>query len=365
MKIRFVAVLIFISLFFVFSCEDEEIKGDLSHISYDPTPYLLDIPSHFPQMAIPADNPMTEEGVELGRHLFFDPILSVDSTVSCSSCHDPALSFTDGRSASIGVGGARGKRNAMSLINIGFTQNDFFWDGRAKSLEKQALDPVTDPLEMNNTWENVISKLVKHPKYPQMFREAFGISDTKEITKELATKAIAQFERILISKDSKFDLVKQGKAQFDDFEQFGEKMFFDVDPDVPDAECSHCHNTPFATSDDYFNNGLFPATSLQDFPDLGRGKVTGNLLDNGKFKATTLRNIFYTAPYMHNGSMSTFDEVIQHYATGGQTSNFKDNLINDIKKRNFSDFEILCLTAYIKTFEDTVFINNPKFQSPF
>lgn len=357
-----VGVLFLIS---VLSCQRDDVKGDLADIPYNPVSYSLEVPSHFPRMVIPPDNPMTEQGVELGRHLFFDPILSVDSTISCSSCHDPALSFTDGRSASIGVGGRRGKRNSMSLVNIGFIKNGFFWDGRANSLEAQALEPIEDPMEMSDTWPNVISKLKVHPTYPKMFREAFGISDKDEITKELAAKAIAQFERTLISKDAKYDLVQQGKAQFSDIELFGQKMFFDVDPDIPDAECSHCHNEPLSTSDDYFNNGMQFASDLNAFGDRGRGMVTGAVFDNGKFKATTLRNIFYTAPYMHDGSLATFNQVMAHYVSGGQDSPNRDPLMNDIKKRNFTTFQIQALTAFIKTFEDESFNTNPKFQSPF
>lgn len=352
----------------ILACEPDdpiEPQGDLQHIAYNPVEYVLDIPSHFPAMPIPGDNPMTEKGVELGRHLFFDPILSVDSTISCSSCHDPALSFTDGRSKSLGVEGRRGKRNAMSLINIGFIKNGFFWDGRANSLEAQALAPVEDPLEMANTWTNVVQKLKQHPTYPVMFREAFGISDREEITRDLAVKAIAQFERILISKDSKYDKIQQGLESYDDFELIGQKMFFDVDPDIPDAECSHCHNEPLATSDDYFNNGMQAADNLNSFPDAGRGAVSMVSLDNGKFKATTLRNVFFTAPYMHDGSLSTFDEVLAHYSSGGLTSPNRDPLMNDVSKRNFTAFQLQCLTAFIKTFEDTSFLTNPKYQSPF
>lgn len=351
--------------FLLISCRPEEPTGDLVSLPYDPTAYVLEIPDHFPDMPIPFDNPMTEEGVELGRHLFYDPILSVDSTISCSSCHDPSLAFTDGRSMSIGFNGQRGKRNSMSLVNIGFIKNGFFWDGRANSLEAQALAPVEDPLEMANTWANALKKLKAHPDYPRMFREAFGIQDREEITKELAAKAIAQFERILISKDSKYDRVKQGLDSYDDFELFGEKMFFDVDPDIPDAECSHCHNVPLATSDDYFNNGMQFTEDLNAFADPGRGKVTSALLDNGKFKAPTLRNIFFTAPYMHDGSLSTFDEVLAHYASGGFTSPNRDPLMNDLSKRNFTEFQLQCLIAFLKTFEDTSFLSNPKYQSPF
>lgn len=350
---------------FILSCEDEKTSGDLSHISYNPQEYVLNYPDHFPRMNIPADNPMTKKGVELGRFLFFDPILSIDSTISCSSCHDPSLSFTDGRSSSIGVNGRRGGRNSMSLINIGFIKNGFFWDGRVNSLEEQALKPVEDTLEMNNTWPNVVRKLKIHSKYPQLFREAFGIENKEDITKELVVKAIAQFERILISKDSKYDRIEQGLEKYNDLELFGQKMFFDVDPDIPDAECSHCHNVPLSSSDDYFNNGVQTALNLTDFADKGRGVVTASEFDNGKFKATTLRNIFFTAPYMHNGSMSTFDEVMEHYSSGGLDSKNKDPLINDIAKKNLGEFELSALKAFIKTFEDPSFNTKPEYQNPF
>ncbi|MFZ1703209.1 MAG: cytochrome c peroxidase [Saprospiraceae bacterium] len=364
MKQQVYFFLFFGAFLLMYSCE-RDIKGDLSHISFDPKAYVLELPGHFPPMPIPADNPMTEKGVELGRFLFYDPILSIDSTISCASCHDPSLAFTDGRSASLGVDGKRGKRNSMSLINIGFTKNGFFWDGRAVSLEDQALKPVEDPLEMNNTWSNVVHDLKIHPRYPQMFREAFGINSKEEITKELAVKAIAQFERILISQDSKYDLVQKGLAQFNDFELFGQKMFFDDDPDIKDAECSHCHNAPMATSDDYFNNGMQYADNLNSFADLGRGVVTMAPFDNGKMKAPTLRNIFFTGPYMHDGSLATFDEVLGHYSSGGESSPNRDPLMNDMAKRNFTAFELMCLKAFIKTFEDTEFNTNPKYQSPY
>jgi cytochrome c peroxidase len=337
-------------------------KGDLSAISYSPEPYTLKLPAHFPQMYIPQDNPLTKQGVLLGRHLFYDPILSADSSMSCASCHLPELAFTDGKAVSTGIDGIAGHRSSMSLINIGFVQSGLFWDGRVKTLEEQALLPIEDPIELHNTWPEVIYKLKAHPKYPRLFREAFGISNTSEITKELAAKAIAQFERIIISKDAKFDRIQEGKDFYSDLELMGYGLFFDDDTDLPDTECGHCHNIPLATSDDFFNNGLEETNSLDGFPDPGRGSVTGSRADNGKFRAPTLRNISSSAPYMHDGRFGTLDEVIAHYKTGGKSSPNADNLLHPLQ---INATHIRALKAFIETFNDTLFYKNPDIQNPF
>ncbi|RMH14337.1 MAG: cytochrome C peroxidase, partial [Gammaproteobacteria bacterium] len=204
-------LLFFVAMALVPACKDDDgpqppADGvDLTDIPYSPTSYQLELPPGFPSMNIPADNPLTEQGIDLGRHLFFDPILSVDSTISCASCHDPKFSFTDGEAFSTGVGGQVGTRSAMAIINAAFFENGLFWDGRAASLEDQALQPVENPIEMAESWDNVEEKLRRHPMYQKKFREAFGIKNSKEITRDLAAKAIAQFERILISANSKFD----------------------------------------------------------------------------------------------------------------------------------------------------------------
>jgi len=345
------------------SCTPEDKKeGDLSGIVYSPTPHVLDLPAHFPAMNIPADNPLTEEGISLGRHLFYDPILSADSTMSCASCHLPEFAFTDARAVSTGIDGVAGKRSSMSLINIGFANRGLFWDGRIQTLEEQALLPIEDPIELHNTWPELVYKLKAHPKYPRMFREAFGISTSNQITKELASKAIAQFERTIISKDSKFDRIMEGKEIYSDLELIGYGLYFDDDPDLPDTECGHCHNIPLGTSDDYFNNGITESATLDGFPDAGRGKFTGSRADNGKFRAPTLRNIAHSAPYMHDGRFATLDEVIQHYKSGGQSSPNKDPLLHPLQ---LNSFHIKALKAFIATLEDTAFYNNPKLQNPF
>lgn len=346
------------------SCNDpdEQKEGDLSFISYAPENYTVDLPAHFPALDIPSDNPLTKQGIELGRYLFYDPILSADSTMSCASCHLPEMSFTDGLAVSTGIDGVSGSRSSMSLINIGFVNSGLFWDGRSKTLEEQALLPVEDPIELHNTWPQAIADLQKHPTYPRMFREAFGISNKSEITKELAAKAIAQFERIIISKDSKYDRVLEGKEVFTDLEFIGYGMYFDDDIDLPRAECTHCHNAPLTSSNAYFNNGITESATLDNFPDNGRGIVTGSRSDNGKFKAPSLRNIKYSAPYMHDGRFNTLDEVLAHYNSGGKNSPNKDAFVH---KLNLTPFHLAGLKAFIETFNDTTFYNNPQLKSPF
>lgn len=362
---------LFASLVF-FACADDDepiiSDGNLEHIAYSPQPYDLVIPPGFPPMQIPADNPLTEDGVELGRHLFYDPILSKDSSMSCASCHFPAGSFTDNLALSPGVEGLPGKRSAMSLINVAFYTNGLFWDGRSPSLEHQALLPIEDPLELNVAWEDVEARLRNHPAYPAMFRKAFGIADKKEIDRLLAAKALAQFQRIMVSSgESKFDrkfLAKEIGIDFSEEEFRGFDMFFDMpDSPLPDAQCFHCHDTPLFTTNEYFNNGLQQAATLDDFPDPGRGAITGRRIDNGRMRAPTLRNIMLTAPYMHDGRFKTIEEVLDFYNEGVHyADNLDENLIIPMGLTPQMKADII---AFLHTLTDTAFVNNPKLQNPF
>ena len=337
---------------------------DLSMIPFEPTTYNLDIPDHFPDMVIPADNPLTVEGVELGRHLFYDPILSRDSSISCSTCHLIQGNFTDNLSRSIGIDGEMTRRGSMTLLNVGFVHSGLFWDGKVMSLEEQAELPIEDPIELHDTWPNVENKLRQHNRYPKMFRQAFGIEGISEISKELATKAIAQFERSLISSgNSKYDRVIAGQDIFTDLELRGHNIFFDIEPDVSKhLECGHCHNAPLFTTNEFINNGLQQVSDLNSFEDRGRGAITGNAFDNGTFRVPTLRNIFISAPYMHNGKLSTIDDVINHYSTGG---NIADNIGAVLRPLTISPQDREALLAFLKTLDDPDFINNPNHRSPF
>lgn len=357
-------------MFLLYSCGDdmpippEQNTEDLTAFTYDPQAFVLQIPEGFPQMIIPEDNLLTEAGVSLGRHLFYDPILSIDSTLSCSSCHLPSGNFTDNLDFSIGVTEETTARSSMSLLNIGFHNTGLFWDGRVNTLEEQALLPVEDPIELHESWPNVEAKLKRSKRYPKMFREAFGIENTSEITKALTVKAIAQFERTLISSgNSKYDRVVRGETAFTDQELDGFEIFFDINEDqTRHAECGHCHNAPLFTTNEYLNNGIDQVRSLDDFIDKGRGTFTGNAFDNGAFKVPTLRNIEFSGPFMHDGRFGTLDEVIDHYKTGGFQA---DNLGAVLRPLSLIQGDREALLAFIRTLRDTSFVNNPAFSSPF
>ena len=355
---------IIIHAFTFFSCKEEEsiIKNDLEYLPYLPEPYVLNIPDYLPKMPIPVDNALTVDGINLGRHLFFDNILSGNGTMSCSSCHDPKKAYTDGLAVSTGIDGIAGRRSSMSLVNVGFTKNGLFWDGRSATLEDQALKPVTDPIELHTTWEDVETRLKAHDTYPMLFRKAFGIKDRSEITRSLVAKALAQYQRVIISVDSKYDKVKQGKAKFTDLELAGFSLFTDKEDDgLPDAECHHCHTLDLATADAFFNNGMQESATLTNFKDLGKGGITMQDADNGKMRAPTLRNIFLSAPYMHDGSLKTMDDVINHYNGNGKLSPNKDPLIRNIA---LTDFHKKALVAFMKMLTDTSYLDNPLLQKP-
>lgn len=327
---------------------------------YIPISYNLKIPTLFSNKLIapliPADNVLTVEGVALGKKLFFDKILSKDNTQSCATCHNPQKAFTDNLQFSKGINGNLGNRNAMPLFNLAwnFTER-FSWDGKEFGLENQALEPVTNPIEMGENWENVEKKLQNHSEYPLLFEQAFG---TESINSTLVTKAIAQFERTLISANSKFDKYLRGEATLTLAEQNGFTIFMTEEK----GDCFHCHgseNNPLWTDNQFHNNGLD-----RNFTDLGLGAVTGDPRDNGKFKTPSIRNLAFTAPYMHDGRFATLDEVIEFYSTGLQISATIDPLMKQINKGgvNLSAQEKADLKAFLLSLSDYDFINNPAFQ---
>jgi len=354
-------------------------NNDLLGIPYDPQPYTIKKPANFLQISVPASNPMTYDGVQLGRRLFYDAILSKDSSQSCSSCHLPAGSFTDNLAFSKGVDGIQGNRSAMSLLNIAYTEK-LFWDGRALSLEEQALQPVENPIEMHAEWPQVVERLKTHPAYPALFRKAFGISSTDEISKELAAKALAQFERILISSgNSRYDQLLRSEIDFTDEELDGKIMFFDdantYGVNLPDAQCFHCHGGETLTTGKFFNNALDSVASLNDFPDKGRGAITGKMDDNGKFRTPGLFNIALTAPYMHDGRFQTLEQVLDHYSHNGFGVSNEDQFIrqigypipgtNPVRYSGLTAYQKKAIIAFLHTLTDTSFINNPDILSPF
>lgn len=338
------------------SCSNESVQR------YEPTPLRLEIPQLFEQTilapVIPMENPMTVEGVALGKKLFFDPILSGNDTQSCASCHAPENAFTDNERFSDGIDGIFGNRNSMPLFNLAWNYNDrFTWDGRELGLEKQALEPVTNPIEMHSNWQEVADKLQNHAEYPGLFNEAFG---TSQIDSSLVTKAIAQFERTLISGYSKFDRYLLGEETLTAEEQNG----FDVFMDEARGDCFHCHgnaNNPLWTDNLFHNNGLD-----ETFNDLGLGAVTGDPADNGKFRSPSIRNLAFTAPYMHDGRFATLDDVINHYSEGLKPSPTIDPLMKKVNQGGvqLSDQDKADLKAFLLTLTDTDFVSNPDFQNP-
>ena len=350
------------------SCGDEVMadtdKGiDLTNIPYAPEAYTINVPEDYPEMLIPEDNPTTKDGVNLGRHLFFDPILSADSTMSCINCHLPKGSFTDNKALSPGIDGITGRFSSMSLFNVGFYDTGLFWNGRSPDLETQALAPIEDPLELHDTWDNVERKLRGSDRYHELFRKAFGIDNSNEITRDLATKSLAQFQRTIVaSGQSKYDLWKSGDYFFDDLEFYGYQMYFDITEDVKQVECNHCHSDPLMTSNDYLNNGLQEAATFDDFENPGLGEVSGRRVDNGLFRTPTLYNVMLTAPYMHDGRLATIDDVLDHYDSGGKISPSADALLRPLE---MTSFERRAIKAFLHTLTDTAYLNNPMLQDPF
>lgn len=343
-----------LSFFLLMNCasKEEEI--------YTPIPYRLEIPQLFADKLIspiiPTNNPLTEEGVALGKKLFFDKILSADETKSCASCHNPKSAFTDNQQFSLGIDGELGFRNAMPLFNLAWNFDDRFnWDGSAFGLENQAFEPVSNPIELHANWKNVAKKMQNHPEYPNLFLRAFG---TATIDSTLITKAIAQFERTFISGNSKFDQFLLGNETLTPEEENG----FNVFMDEAKGDCFHCHgsnNNPLWTDNQFHNNGLD-----SNFTDVGLGKITGDPADNGKFKSPSLRNLAFTAPYMHDGRFATLEEVINHYSEGLKPSATIDPLMKKIDKGgvHLSTKDKTDLKAFLLSLTDLEFVNNTAFQ---
>ncbi len=331
-----------------------------------PTAFTLEVPDFMPRPILDETNPLTEEGIELGRRLFYDKIMGRDSAIACADCHRQELAFTDGRALAIGVDGREGTRSAMSIVNLAFNPNGFNWDGAAPQLWEQAIHPVENMLEMDEDWERVLQRLRRSRDYPRRFRAAFGIGRTSEISRELAVKAIAQFERTIISGDSHFDRVVYRNTEFfTEEEQFGADSLFFIE-NVPVGAnhpgCGHCHNKPSFGDNKFKNNGLDDVANLDDFMDKGFGAVSGSRLDNGKFRTPTLRNIALTAPYMHDGRFATLEEVLEHYASGGHGVENEDPNITGF---TMTAAEKEALIAFLHTLTDESLLTDERYANPF
>ncbi|CEN42730.1 Di-heme cytochrome C peroxidase [Capnocytophaga canis] len=258
-----------------------------------------------PPMEFPVDNPYSDAKKELGKKLFFDPRLSRSKQIACASCHDSQLGWGDGRTVSFGHNRQAGTRNSMTLLNIGY-HKVFFWDGRASSLEEQALMPIKDPVEMHSSEAISVKNIRKVKGYKQLFKEAFG---DDQITIDRIQKAIATYERTIVSRRTKFDQFIAGEKKiFSDQEVVGLHLF------RTKARCINCHNTPLFSNQQFHNVGLSYYGRV--FEDLGRYNITQQKEDVGRFKTPSLREITYTAPYMHNGLMLHLEGIVQMYNAG-------------------------------------------------
>lgn len=308
----------------------------------------FEAPSHFPTPVYNfSNNPITRDGFELGRRLFYDTRLSSDLTVSCASCHHPDLAFSDaGKSLSLGVGGAVGQRNSPSLSNLAWYPA-FMWDGGVNHIEVSSLAAIVHPAELNMDFAVLLNRLREIPEYIIRFEKAFG---TAEINDQRFFYALTQFTGMLISAESKFDKVKQGKSQFTNQEQLGEILF--------NQHCASCHAGVLQTDFSYRNNGLDT-----QFSDEGRMHITNNPNDLGKFRVPSLRNIALTPPYMHDGRFESLDQVLLHYQQGIQSSATLDPILNQTIVLNFEERQ--AIISFLHTLTDVKFIGNPKFSNPF
>ncbi len=319
------------------------------------TPYAWKKPANFPDPVYDFNaNPLTKEGVALGRTLFYDPTLSKDGTISCSFCHSPftAFSHTD-HPLSHGINNLTGTRNVPGIFNVAWRAN-FFWGGAITNLDLLPTSPIENPVEMGESLPNVLQKVRTSGRYRPLFKAAYG---TDTITSDRFLKALSQFMLTMVSGNSGYDkwVRKDADAALPDAAQRGLVLF--------QANCAGCHKEPFFTDQSFRNNGL-PKLATATVDDLGRGAVTGQAADNYKFRVPSLRNIEFTLPYMHDGRFSTLQQVLRHYATGVQDSPQLDPLL----KRNgqvgipMTQQEQNDIITFLLTLTDYSFISNPDFQ---
>lgn len=280
------------------------------------------------EIPVPEDNEMTDEKIELGKKLFFDPRLSGNNELSCASCHAPGLGWGDNRPTFVGFEGAEGTRNSPTVINAGYYEENF-WDGRAGSLEEQATGPITSEVEMNQDLDELVEELKAVPEYVDEFENVFN----DQITADNIAKAIAAFERTIVITDTAFDQFLAGDDDaISDEAKEGMKLF------VGKAQCITCHSGALLSDQQYHNLGIEG--------DEGRFAVTGNEEDKGAFKTPGLRGVKYTAPYMHDGSLETLEDVIKFYNDGGGNDPNKSELI---KPLGLTDEEIGYLVAFLES----------------
>jgi cytochrome c peroxidase len=304
-------------------------------------------PDYFPAPVYDfSGNPITKEGFLLGKKLFYDPILSVDNTISCGSCHQQFVAFAHAdHKLSHGIDNKFGVRNSQALFNV-IWNTTFFWDGGSNHIEVQPIGPITNPVEMDETVQNVVYKLSQRADYKSLFKAAFNADS---ITSQLMLKAIAQFMGAFVSASSKYDKnrIDPVANPFTEDEKLGLTIF--------ESKCASCHVPPLFTDNSFRNNGLD-----EIFSDSGRYLITNINSDMGKFKVPSLRNIELTYPYMHDGRFETLPQVLNHYSSEiKQSATLDQSLTNRIPLNNTEKQQLI---AFLKTLTDREFINDPRFK---
>lgn len=352
------------TLLFVVACKKNDPEPTIEAY-LDETPYIIPSSQTLPDPMIPSDNQLTVQKVKLGRMLFYEKALSGDGSMSCATCHKQENAFSDINQFSTGIAGLPGHRQAMAIFNLGLNSNGFFWDGRSATLREQSLKPIQDPLEMNETLANVVSKVGNMPKYNIQFTKAFGDAN---VTAERISLALEQFMFSIVSDNSRYDQYLRGELTLTDSEERGRVLFFaEYNPAFPNlsgADCAHCHSGSNFENDQYMNNGLDADNQMNDN---GRQNVTQNAMDKGKFKVPTLRNIELTFPYMHDGRFNTLEEVIDHYNSGIVSSSTLDPALANTMATGLmlSTQDKTDLVNFLKTLTDNTLLTNPAYKTPF
>jgi cytochrome c peroxidase len=317
-----------------------------------PTPLTLSIPSNFPEPVYDLTvNPLTEEGVALGKMLFYDPILSRNNTISCGFCHQQQSAFTHhGHDVSHGIDDQLGRRNSLPVQNLIWYRN-FFWDGGVHQLDLVPLNPIANPVEMDEDTQQLIAKLEDKQKYRDQFQAAFG---SEEVTSEKFLQALSQFMATMVSANSLYDQHVRNEGITLTTEQLDGRALFEV-------HCATCHATDLFTDQSFRNNGISSEANLPK--DKGREEITLNPDDRGKFKVPSLRNVEYTSPYMHNGKLKTLQEVLDFYSSGVQMNSTLDPLLNRDGNLGIplSSDEKKKIIAFLKTLTDEQFLSDRRF----
>ncbi|GAB6167377.1 hypothetical protein JCM19992_33770 [Thermostilla marina] len=297
-------------------------------------PFEIQVPAGLPPVPVPDDNPMTTEKVELGNLLYFDPRMSKDGTISCATCHDPKKGWAEHTPTSTGIGKQVGGRNAPTVLNAAYAPAQF-WDGRAASLEEQAVGPVANPIEMGNTLENMVETLKGIPGYVDRFEKVFGT----EPTADGFAKAVAAFERTILAGNSPYDRYQAGdESAMSEAAVRGMNLFEEVG-------CADCHTPPLFSSYEYYNAGV---GMDKENPDIGRKEVTGDDADTGAFRVPSLRNVADTAPYFHDGSAATLEEAVALMAAGGKDNPHRSDMFDTVREAKITPEQQKDLVEFLK-----------------